>query len=355
MNGRDQSERKWQSRCCQSIRGRSRITMLAFLPTFSIRRDRTLITRTSIHTRPSHFQLRCAESSAPPLIIGLNQYSHDTSIAIINAVSGSLLFALSKERLTRRKHDGGDVADLVPHALSAVAVDCGVSLDAITESVRLVVANNHHFRIRPFEARLPFQVSLNYVPENYLSPWNLIGSNVSFVRDPVAPNASKIELSHHLAHAFSAISDSPYRRGLVVIMDGMGESLDDMLHASAKTNSPPDYYSELSRLHQVCTDHPAFKQYPSDVFSRPGVSFREAETAYIFQREEQDWSVIRLQRVYKRWTPENAPPELTNHSFEEMDSVGAMYSRVSSIIFKNWNVCGKVRAPSILQAVVYYD
>jgi hypothetical protein len=34
-----------------------------------------------------------------------------------------------------------------------------------------------------------------------------------------------------------------------------------------------------------------------------------------------------LQCVYKRWTQERSPPELYNHGFENMESLGAVYSR----------------------------
>lgn len=318
--------------------------MFLFIPARPLLAERRSCISTNLtpNSRSRRHFVACA-ASVPPLIVGLNQYSHDASIAVIDADTGDLLFAQAKERLSRRKHDGGDVTHLVPYALSVVAAEHESTLSNVAAAVKLVVANNHHYRIQPFEARLPFQASLTYVPSQYLSPWNLIGANVPFIKHPVAPHATKIELSHHLAHAFSAIYNTPSNRGLIVIMDGMGESLDDMLQGVTNLQSPPTYYSELSAPPHICSDHPSFRQFPKDILSRPGVSFREAETAYIFERDPDNWSAVRFQRVYKRWTPENAPSELINHSFEEMDSVGAVYSRVSSIIFKNWNVCGKVR------------
>lgn len=280
----------------------------------------------------------------PPLVIGLNQYSHDASIAVVDALTGHVLFALSKERLTRRKHDAGHVATLVPHALSAIATEHNVDFDAVCKSVHLVVSNNHHFRVAPFEQRLRFQHALGYVPTAYLSRWNLIGASVPFVDRPVAPQASKIELSHHLAHVFSAIRDAPFDRGLFVVMDGMGDALDDWLRAcdEREKGTPQNHFSEISLSSDICRDSTNFREFPSDVSTRPGVSFREAESAYIFERNEDDSALFRLERIYKRWTPEVAPSELTNHSFEEMHSVGAMYSRISSIIFNDWNACGKV-------------
>jgi len=51
---------------------------------------------------------------------------------------------------------------------------------------------------------------------------------------------------------------------------------------------------------------------------------------------------LNLRPVFKRFTAENTPPTLYNHGFENMDSVGALYSRASSHIFGDWNACGKV-------------
>jgi carbamoyltransferase len=38
----------------------------------------------------------------------------------------------------------------------------------------------------------------------------------------------------------------------------------------------------------------------------------------------------------------DSPPELYNHGFESMESLGAVYSRISSHVFGDWNACGKV-------------
>ena len=68
--------------------------------------------------------------------------------------------------LYRRKHDGGDVGELVRHGLRSV----GAGLD----DVALVVVNNHHFRIAPHEARLPFNVAIGAAPSSSLDPANLL-------------------------------------------------------------------------------------------------------------------------------------------------------------------------------------
>ena len=117
------------------------------------------------------------------LIVGLNKYSHDASCCIVDASTGKVLFTQAKERLTRSKHAGGGVGELVNYGLQAVGATVG--------DVATVVSNNHHFRVLPFERRLPFAHALGYTPMEYLDPSNLLS------------NAQHLELSHHLAHAWS--------------------------------------------------------------------------------------------------------------------------------------------------------
>ena len=47
--------------------------------------------------------------------------------------------------------------------------------------------------------------------------------------------------------------------------------------------------------------------------------------------------IIFYQPVFKRFSEEISPPTLYNHGFENMDSLGAVYSRASSHIFGDWN------------------
>ena len=77
------------------------------------------------------------------LVLGLNKYSHDTSLCAADAKTGEVLFAVSKERLSRKKHDAGNVATLVESCLNSLNLD----YDAIEK----VVMNNHHHRILPLE------------------------------------------------------------------------------------------------------------------------------------------------------------------------------------------------------------
>lgn len=254
------------------------------------------------------------------LVVGLNKYSHDTSICAADAATGKILFAVSKERLTRRKADSGNVATLVEACLEA--------LDLQLDNIQKAVMNNHHHRILPMEANLRHLeweagLGINGGSEaGYDEPENLLLS------------AERQELSHHLAHAYSAAMQAPFDIGMCVVMDGMGETYRTMQRAIETSDT--QYTSDLSFAPG------SFECIPSDIAEQVASSqfdWREAESVYVFTKTE---TSIALRPIFKRFTPENSPPTLYNHGFENMDSVGAVYSRASSHIFGDWNACGKV-------------
>lgn len=240
------------------------------------------------------------------LVLGLNQYTHSAAACLLDE-NGQVLGALAKERVTRRKHDGGDAAAVVDALLEA----CGRRLDEIG----LVVANNHLFRIRPFEQHLNFACALHQQPPSALRDSNLF------------PGVPKHELSHHLAHAWSVLPFAPFDEGLILVADGMGTTRADLERASVDSEIG-NYSSDI--------DLPAragFRQFPAEAPAHS--TAREGETVYQFRG-------LHLERVWKRWIQERTPVFLYNYGFENMESLGAVYSRVSSQIFGDWNACGKV-------------
>ena len=239
------------------------------------------------------------------MILGLNKYSQSTSCALVNE-QGEVLFALARERLTRKKFDGGDVAQLVAACLEQTGI--------ARNDINLVVENCHLFRISEFERRLPFAVGQRHYPATYLDPLNFADANCQ---------AHKIEIPHHLAHASAALLAAPFDNALIVVMDGIGS-------LRADTLAPPtDQYKSEAAMENA----PAFQEWPQT--PDPTKPWREAESAYLLSGKT-------LTRLYKRWTPLRSPSLLYNYGFENMESLGAVYSRISSHIFTDWNSCGKV-------------
>jgi hypothetical protein len=244
-------------------------------------------------------------SGTRPLIVGLNKYSHDAACCVIEASTGRIVFSQSKERISRRKHDGGSTGSILRYALE--------SISASVEDVAVVVANNHHFRIKPYERRAPFAAALGYIPADVLEHENLVSGTL------------QLELSHHLAHAYSVASTCPFEEGLILCMDGMGESYRSMAEDLAE-GVGDSYLSDLRLLRSLRDeDIELFSGVPRNLI--PGAGYREAESAYLLKRSGVG-EARRLVPVFKRWCRERSPPELYNHGFENMDSLGIL-----SIVF----------------------
>lgn len=236
------------------------------------------------------------ELAVPPgtnIVVGINKYSHDTSLCAADASTGKVLFALSKERLSRRKFDGGNIASLVETCLDNLQLD--------VDNIVKVVMNNHHHRILPLESNynhLLWEEGLRInggVEDGYTDEFNLLDC---------VPN--KIELSHHLAHAYSVASQSPAESGLVIVMDGMGETYRTMRMALDSRDNT--YVSDLAFDGQ-------FDCIPSDIHKRAMTSifdWREGESAYIFSKGKHGLSV---KPIFKRFIEERTPPTLYNRKF----------------------------------------
>lgn len=259
-----------------------------------------------------------AVPSDTKLVIGLNKYTHDTSLCAADARTGKVLFALAKERLgDRQKNSAGNVATLVEKCLECLDLD----LDAVER----VVVNNHHHRVLPLEEDLEHM--------RWESELNLNGGDESGYDDDenLLPNAQHLEVSHHLSHAYSTAAQAPFDSGLIVVMDGMGETYRTMKdgHEDERYTSDFDLSDSIETI-PINMDECAAK-------SR--FDWREAETIYTFSKSAEQ---IDIKPLFKRFQQERTPPTLFNHGFENMDSIGAVYSRASSHIFGDWNACGKV-------------
>lgn len=128
----------------------------------------------------------------PIYILGTG-LSHDGSSCIMK--DGKIIVAIEKERLSRKKHDGYNDNLTVQYCLDAA----GISF----KDIDLIVEKN--------------TVNLEHDKEcEKLKQGRIIPDDIPRVR-----------ISHHLAHAYSAIGTSPFEEMAVVIMDGRGASLNN--------------------------------------------------------------------------------------------------------------------------------
>jgi carbamoyltransferase len=218
-------------------------------------------------------------------VLGINAYDHDVSACLLR--NGEIAFAVCKERLTREKHDTGFYQEVVDYCLTAE----GISLD----DVDLVVRNCYVLPVEDLETRI---VSVD-VPEVMD-----VAERTQAAKHPLYLSRSNkvVTASHHLAHAYSAFAASPFEDGVVMVVDGVG-----------------NYSSDITE--------------PGQLTENVDPLARESESYYRFEGS-------RLETLKKVWL--KPIRGFLSDEFFYMPGLGALYSRVSSYIFADWNKCGEV-------------
>src|SRR5690606_22909172 len=126
----------------------------------------------------------------PIYILGTG-LSHNGSSCLMR--DGKIVVAIEKERLTRKKHDGYNDNLSVQYCLDAAGIDF--------KDISLVVQETTYY--------------------NLLKP-----DELEKTKGRIIPNdIPTITISHHLAHAYSAVGTAPFDDMSVIIMDGEGSSL----------------------------------------------------------------------------------------------------------------------------------
>ena len=218
-------------------------------------------------------------------ILGINAYDHDVSACLLR--DGTIAFAIAKERITRKKHDTGFYQEVVDYCLRAE----GISID----DVDLVVRNCYVLPVHELESRLAFQD----VPECF----NIKERTQAATNKVFRSKSDKVvEVSHHLAHAYSAFAVCPFDDGVVMVVDGVG-----------------NYRSDVTEEGQLA--------------SNVSPLAREFESYYKFEGSK-------IEALKKVWLEPKRG--FMSDEFFNMEGLGALYSRVSSYIFADWNKCGEV-------------
>jgi carbamoyltransferase len=218
-------------------------------------------------------------------VLGINAYDHDVSACLLR--DGAIAFAISKERITRQKHASGFYSDVVDYCLAAESI----TLD----DVDLVVRNCYVLPVEDLEVRMVSQDVPEIMDED---------ERAAAEKHPLfmARSNKVVTVSHHLAHAYSAFAACPFDEGAVMVVDGVG-----------------NYSSDVTEPGQ-CID---------------GVNplARESESYYRFKGSQ-------LETLKKVWL--DPVRGFLSDEFYYMPGLGALYSRVSSYIFADWNKCGEV-------------
>jgi len=218
----------------------------------------------------------------PSYILGINAYDHDVSACLLR--DGAIVIGIEKERVTRRKHAGGFFQEVVDYCLAAE----GITLD----DVDLIVRNCYVLPVEELETRILYQGDIATNEREQISKSPLFMSKSDKI----------LTVSHHVAHAYSAFAASPFDDGAVMVVDGVGS-----------------YASDIKE--------------PGQLTEGVNPLARESESYYTFKGSE-------LTPVKKFWL--QPCRGMLSDEFFNMDGLGALYSRVSSYIFADWNKCGEV-------------
>jgi carbamoyltransferase len=215
-------------------------------------------------------------------VLGINAYDHDVSACLLR--DGEIAYAIEKERITRQKHAGGFFQEVVDYCLNAE----GITIDDLD----LVVRNCYVLPAEDLEVRMIYQGDI------------VDRERAQASKSPLyLPKSNKVmTVSHHLAHAYSAFAVCPFDEGVVMVVDGVGSYSSDIKEAGQLTEG----VNPLAR---------------------------ESESYYKFEGSE-------LETLKKVWL--QPCRGLLSDEFFNMDGLGALYSRVSSYIFADWNKCGEV-------------
>ena len=119
--------------------------------------------------------------------------SHDGSACLLK--DGRVCVAIEKERVTRKKHDGGNDSVAIQYLLDAENIRIS--------DVALVVQNTYSGMLESCARWFDGERRLGDVP--------------------------LVTVSHHLAHAYSAFGMSPFEEAAILVIDGCGNSFDDCI------------------------------------------------------------------------------------------------------------------------------
>ena len=212
----------------------------------------------------------------PVYVLGTG-LSHDGSSCLLK--DGKIIVAIEKERLSRIKHDGGNDFLSVQYCLEAA----GIGLSDLNLVVQ--AANFEKAEIQQDQYK-----GKRFFPQDLEIPF--------------------VSISHHLAHAYSAIGTSPFDECNVMVIDGCG-----------------------SFYHQCDDISNAF--IPSDINSIPGL-YGEKDSFYFFDGQSlqplyKDFSIINfLQKPGQVYLP------TANHS------IGGLYAMASHYCFGDFDDAGKL-------------
>jgi carbamoyltransferase len=212
----------------------------------------------------------------PIYILGTG-LSHNGSAVLLK--DGQICVAIEKERISRKKHDGGNDTLAIQYCLDAEGIEL--------KDISLVVQC-----------------------ENFNIPDRGQFKGKRIFSDSDEPKI--VNISHHLAHAYSAVGTSPFSECNVMVIDGCG--------------SPLDQFLEL---------HPEQKKDVDADFLQENQMQCEKESFYHFDGQE-------LTPLYKDFSIMAAFDKVSLSLPTTKHSIGGFYASISKYVFGDMDDVGKL-------------
>ena len=233
-------------------------------------------------------------------ILGLCIFGHDSSAALVDAQTGKILLALTEERFSNVKHDGGFPAACLDHIIKRISdkgdikyialnVDAEISLRKINDLMVHGIDGKINSKdveeilslIRDADFLDKNQYPLNYIAdllgksnhelsnvENLIVKINWFGNfyikNKRLIRNlkELFPLAEIWSVAHHISHAASAYYCSGFEEAAILTIDGMGEvdtiTLGYGVNGNITRVSNSEYPNSIGALYTKIADHLGF-------------------------------------------------------------------------------------------------
>ena len=214
--------------------------------------------------------------NSPVYILGTG-LSHNGSAVLLK--DGHVCAGIEKERLSRIKHDGGNDSLAIQYCLDAEGIELK-DISLVVQCANFDIPDRNQFKGKRIFAN----------------------SNEPKV----------IDISHHLAHAYSAIGTSPFTECAVMVIDGCG-----------------------SPLHQFLAMHPEQRKYISQSILDETQMVCEKDSFYHYDGKQ----LIPLIKDFSKMA------EGGNNAFSlptTQHSIGGFYAAVSKYVFGDMDDVGKL-------------
>lgn len=203
--------------------------------------------------------------------------SHNGSAVLLK--DGMVCVAIEKERITRKKHQGGNDTDAVQYCLDAEGITLA-DVDLVVQSANFETPDRDWFHGKRLFADFP--------------------------------DLPVLTISHHLAHAYSAAGTCDFEECVVMVIDGCGSPYEQCIDVSRGTIFPQNL-EDLAQTQMWC----------------------EKDSFYHFDGRK-------LTPLLKDFSPIEQVSEQTLKLPTTKHSIGGFYAAISHYVFGNMDDVGKL-------------